>query len=232
MIKMIFYTLLTYYPDIDRVNVVLTSLILYLMVYIGVPEEQEELKMPILAAFVAADVIMLYHEYSIKWLRRQFKIVKRKARKNFAHIKSWFNLIIASITAFITEDKQRQKQMKKKARVHKHKNHSHEKKKSKTKKSVRFSPVNQYHEYQPMPLAPVASLAPLQSWEMTPRQRLEQQLLTKKYQEQLAAAATPMIDNRHLASETDAENYLKSYDETDDSDQSSDLSNSEDGFDF
>jgi hypothetical protein len=228
MIKMIFYTLLTYYPDIDRVNVVLTSLILYIMIYIGVPEEQEELKMPILAAFVAADLIMLYHEYSIKWLGMKFKFVRQKfkfVRKMFKHVKRTVLEGFAYVKKWIMEEEKQNKKQKRE------KKSDHERKKSKKKKSVRFSPVNQYHEYQTMSSMPMPT-AQLQSWQLTPRQRLEQQLLSKKYQEQLALASTPMIDNRHLTAGMDSGNYLKSYDETDDSDQSSDLSNSEEGFDF
>ena len=65
------------------------------------------------------------------------------------------------------------------------------------------------------------------TWQLTPQQQLQKKLL----EQMQIAASTPMIDNRHMIVE-DNDNYLKSDDESMDSDLSSDLTNSEEGFDW
>ena len=239
MIKMIFYTLLTNYPHIDRANIVLTAMIVYIIIYIGVPEEWNTVA---LTSVAVLDYTLLNGKV---WMDKTQGWIKKaqdwmgKAQGWMGKAQGWMNGKTKS---------------KKKTR--------HHKKKHGNKKRVRFSNVNQYHEYKPwtgwsgdnvvrlntnasnavrVPSTSNASKASnasnfnVPSWQLTPQQQL-QKLLMKK----AAASAnlnlnssSGMIDNRHLIIKDDEKDRFLQYDdESVDSDLSSDLSNSEEGFDF
>ncbi len=225
---MIFYTILSQYPDIDRANVVLTAMIIYIIIYIALPDKWNGLA---LGALASLDYIALklppfdtFHVYMAKLarslsLKKRFKKIFKNADK------------IGGGKDKDTKGKNKDKKSK--------------------RKHVRFAKHNSYHEFQSQPklkpklklikpqhkLKPKLKLKPLMGggqinipdWMLTPQQRIQraQQNVVKQQQK---ALSTPgfMIDNRHLALSEDE----NSSDESIASDESSELTNSEEGFDF
>lgn len=208
--RMIFYTLLSHYHDSDKANLVLTSMIVYIIIYIALPDAWNGYA---LAAISILDYIAL----------------KLPPFDNiFKYISKYFNL---TLNLFSTLKQQKKK-------------HKHKKSKSKSKsKKVRFSAKNQYHEYNPwgQTLGPGAgmslghgagaAIAPgtalnIPDWMLTPQQRIMKVQQTTRLN-QLKQLQKPgfFIDNRHLTVNTDSE----SSDESIASDESSELSNWEEG---
>jgi hypothetical protein len=209
--RMIFYTLLSHYHDNDKANLVLTSMIVYIIIYIALPDAWNGYA---LAAISILDYIAL----------------KLPPFDNiFKYISKYFNL---TLNLFSTLKQQKKK-------------HKHKKSKSKSKsKKVRFSAKNQYHEYNPwgQTLGPGAGMslgngsgagiaAPgtalnIPDWMLTPQQRIMKVQQTTRLN-QLKQLQKPgfFIDNRHLTVNTDSE----SSDESIASDESSELSNWEEG---
>jgi hypothetical protein len=223
---MIFYTILSQYPDIDRANVVLTAMIIYIIIYIALPDKWNGLA---LGALASLDYIALklppfdtFHVYMLK-LWRSLRLKKRFKR-------------------FIgggPDDKDKKGKSKKDKKLKDNSKYKSKKDKSKDKKRkdkrVRFAKHNSYREFQsvesfkPQPPVQGGGQMNIPDWMLTPQQRIQraQQNVLKQQQK---ALSTPgfMIDNRHLALSEDED----SSDESIASDESSELTNSEEGFDF
>jgi hypothetical protein len=218
--RMIFYTLLSHYHDSDKANLVLTSMIVYIIIYIALPDAWN-------GYALAAISILDYMALKLPPFDNIFKYISKTFKFNL----NWFSSL---------------KQQKKKQK------HKKSKSKSKSKsKKVRFSAKNQYHEYNPwgqslgpgagMSLGPGAgmslghgsgaAIAPgtalnIPDWMLTPQQRIMKVQQTTRLN-QLKQLQKPgfFIDNRHLTVNTDSE----SSDESIASDESSELSNWEEG---
>jgi len=215
---MIFYTLLSHYHDSDKANLVLTAMIVYIIIYIALPEAWN-------GYALAAISILDYIALKLPPFDNIFKYISK------------FSPLSSPLNWFSSSNLKQQKQTSKSKLKLKLKLKS--KSKSKSKK-VRFSAKNQYHEYNPwgqmnspranamaapaMP-APGAALN-IPDWMLTPQQRLIKAQQTTRLN-QLKQLQKPgfFIDNRHLTINTDSE----SSDESIASDESSELSNWEEG---
>ena len=218
--RMIFYTLLSNYQDSDKANLVLTAMIVYIIIYIALPEAWN-------GYALAAISILDYMALKLPPFDNIFKYIS-----TFSPL-SPLNWLSVSSTL-----KPKSKSKSSKSKSSKSKSNS----KSKKHKKVRFSAKNQYHEYNPwgqmstpgsglgsgamtlgtgvMP-APGAALN-IPDWMLTPQQRLIKAQQTTRLN-QLKQLQKPgfFIDNRHLTINTDSE----SSDESIASDESSELSN-------
>ena len=217
--RMIFYTLLSNYQDSDKANLVLTAMIVYIIIYIALPEAWN-------GYALAAISILDYMALKLPPFDNIFKYISQM----FSSILNWLSV---SST------------LKPKSKSYKSKS-SKSKSKSKKHKKVRFSAKNQYHEYNPwgqmstpgsglgsgaMTLGTGVMPAPggalnIPDWMLTPQQRLIKAQQTTRLN-QLKQLQKPgfFIDNRHLTINTDSE----SSDESIASDESSELSNWEEG---
>jgi len=226
---MIFYTILSQYPDIDRANVVLTAMIIYIIIYIALPDKWNGLA---LGALASLDYIALklppFDTFNVYLLKLAHTLKKRFKR---------FTDKIGGGPDDKDKKGKSKKNKKDKSKKDKSKKDKSKKNKSKKDKRVRFAKHNSYREFQsvesfnPNPQPPVQGGGQMNipDWMLTPQQRIQraQQNVLKQQQK---ALSTPgfMIDNRHLALSEDED----SSDESIASDESSELTNSEEGFDF
>ncbi len=220
---MIFYTLLSHYQDSDKANLVLTAMIVYIIIYIALPDAWN-------GYALAAISILDYIALKLPPFDNIFKYIS----KTFSSLLNWFS--------FSPTLKQLSKS---KSKSSASASKSKSKSKSKKHKKVRFSAKNQYHEYNPwgqmntpgsgalsaMTLGTGAMAAPgaalnIPDWLLTPQQRLIKAQQTTRLN-QLKQLQKPgfFIDNRHLTINSDSE----SSDESIASDESSELSNWEEG---
>ncbi len=238
---MIFYSLLSHYQDSDKANLVLTAMIVYIIIYIALPEEWNGYA---LAAITIIDYMSLRlppFDFIFNYIS-QLKVSTVKSVN--ALWVSWVNWLWPGAARRQTG-----------GRKHKSKSASTSKGKGKAKvkvnrkrekkgkhKKVRFSAKNQYHEYNPFGGQPPAiggagvvgfgsggagAGLNIPDWILTPQQRLMRAQQTERAN-QLKQLQKPgfLIDNRHLTID-DSE----SSDESIASDESSELSNWEEGID-
>jgi hypothetical protein len=271
---MIVYTLLSHYHNIDKTNVVLTAMIMYIIVYIIVEPEWNYLA---LAGLALIDLILM-QDWAINpfpTLRRFYNWLKSLSTLKLPSL-NLPSLKLPSLNRK-TKDKSKHKS-KHKSKDGRVDERPKDKRKNKRKsKRVRFATHNEYYEYpifdgfsrvtRNMPMdrmqavntrmpatwapsyqqqyagsGPMSGLnsgamrgsqytyGDIPQWQLTPLQQMQQIILMQKMQ---AAKAKPnsrnkvdMIDNRHLAVNTDPS---VAEDASIASDVSSELSNYEEG---
>ena len=247
---MIFYTLLSHYHNIDKTNVVLTAMIMYIIVYIIVEPEWNYIALTVIALL---DLILM-QDWRFIWGQVSLVITRLYSLLGFTpklilHVRSRSKHV-----AQANRNVPGRRSEKKKSPARKH-------------KRVKFSNRNQYYEYPAWDgftrasnmgmdrMHPVntrqiggASQSPhgwmgmggfqpqypggvdgIPQWQLTPLQQMQQIQMQQmqKAQQQGAMQQSPMIDNRHLAIHDPSE--VDNQDESIASDVSSELSNYEEG---
>ena len=140
---MIFYTLLTYFPHIDRNNIVLTAMILYVIIYIAASELQEEwYTIAILSSVALIDCMLLYGDAA----KERAKNIIAKLNVSIVSVKDVIelgrnaakNLVDAKVKAFHESANKIETAVKNLFNIQEKKNR---KKKKHNKKKVRFAKV-------------------------------------------------------------------------------------------